>query len=163
MRSVPSAGRRSALVARELQLGIELKRLRRAELVHLHRVVDHQFGRLQRIDQLRIAAQRLHGIAHRRQVNHRGHAGEVLQQHAAGHEGDLLRRHALAVPRGQRAHVVGLHRLAVFAAQQVLQQNAQRVRQMLDRAAMRLNGTQPVNFKLLGTDTEGGATAESCS
>ena len=37
-------------VARVLQLGIQLERPGRAELIHLHRVVDHQFHRLQRID-----------------------------------------------------------------------------------------------------------------
>ena len=57
--------------------------------------------------------------------------------------------------------IVGLHGFAIFAAQQVLQQDAQRVRQMLDHAAMRLNGTQPVNLILFGTDTEGRATAEA--
>ena len=35
-------------VADEFKFGIELKRLRRAEFVHLHRVIDHQFRRLQR-------------------------------------------------------------------------------------------------------------------
>ena len=81
-------------VALELQLGVELKRLRRAELIHLHRVVDDQLGRLQRIDQLGIAAERLHGVAHRGQIDDRRHAGEVLQQDAARHERDLLRRDA---------------------------------------------------------------------
>jgi hypothetical protein len=41
-----------------------LKSARGAEFVHLHRVVDHQLGRHQRIDALRIAAQRLDGVAH---------------------------------------------------------------------------------------------------
>ena len=95
----PAQKRIALFVALELQLGVELERLRRAELIHLHRVVDHQLRRLQRIDQRRIAAQRLHRIAHRRQVHHRGHAGEVLQQHAARHERDLLRRNALASSR----------------------------------------------------------------
>ncbi len=79
-------------VALKFQLGIELKRLRRAELIDLHGVIDHQLRGLQRIDQPGIAAQRLHGIAHGGEIDHRGHAGEILQQHAAGHERDFLRR-----------------------------------------------------------------------
>ena len=139
-------------VALELQLGIELEGLRRAELIHLHRVIDHQLGRLQRIDQLGIAAQRLHGIAHGGQIDHRGHAGEILQQHAAGHEGDLLRRDRSCRPRGQRANVVGLHGFAVFAAQQVLQQDAQRKRQVADGATVLLERIEPVDFKFVVAD-----------
>ena len=127
---------------------LSLERLRRAVLVHLHRVVDDQFRRLQRVDQLGIAAQRFHGIAHGGQVNHRRHAGEILQQHAAGHEGDFLRRNALAGPRGERPHVVGLHRFAVFAAEQIFQQNAERVRQVLDGASLFFQCIKTIDFEL---------------
>ena len=67
------------LITLEFQLGIELKRLWRAELVHLHRVVNHQLGRLQRIDQIGVSTQRLHSVAHGRQIDHGRHAGEILQ------------------------------------------------------------------------------------
>src|SRR5690606_1323045 len=76
-------------VALELDLAVEVQRIRTAEHVDLHRVVDHQFGRDQRVDLSGVAAQPAHRVAHRRQVYHAGHAGEVLQHHAGRHEGDL--------------------------------------------------------------------------
>jgi hypothetical protein len=36
-----------------------------------------------------VAAERLHGVAHGGEVDDRGHAGEVLHQHAGRAEGDL--------------------------------------------------------------------------
>ena len=157
----PTQKRVPLSVARKLQLGIELQRLRRSEFVHLHRMVNYQFRWLQRIDQPWIAAQRLHRIAHCGEVDHRGHAGEVLQQHAARHERDFFRRNALLVPCRQRPHVLGLHLLAVLATQQILQQNSQRIRQMLHPAALRLNRTQAIDLKLFGTNVEGRPTAET--
>jgi hypothetical protein len=47
----------------------------------MHRVVDDEVDRAQRVDLLRVAAQRRHRLAHRGEVDHRRHAGEVL--HAA--------------------------------------------------------------------------------
>jgi hypothetical protein len=47
-------------------------------------VVDHEVDRRQRVDLLRIAAQLDHRFAHGGEVDHGGHAGEVLHQHAAG-------------------------------------------------------------------------------
>ena len=102
------------LVALKLQLGVELQRLRCAELIHLHRVIDHQLGRLQRIDQLGIATQGLHCVAHGGEIDHGGNAGEVLQQYPARHEGDFAVGYGLWLPRSQRAHVVGFHGFAVF-------------------------------------------------
>ncbi len=52
----PAQERVSLLVPQELQLRIQPKGVCRAELIHLHRMVDHQFCRLQWVDQLRIAA-----------------------------------------------------------------------------------------------------------
>ena len=109
------------LVALEFQFGIELKRLRGTVLIHLHRVVITNSAGCSGLIRLGIAAQRLHGIAHRSQVNHCGYTREILQQHAARHERNLLHGDGLARPRSERAHVVGLYGLAVFAAQQVLQ------------------------------------------
>ena len=104
-----------------------LERISAAEIVHHHRVVDHQIDLGQRIDLLRIAAQRLHRVAHRRQIDDRRHAGQVLHQHARRAEGDLAVRSLLG--GGQRLDVCGGYRLAVLVAQQVLEQNFQRIRQ----------------------------------
>ncbi len=117
-------------VAVVLEAGIELERIGGAEVVDLHRVVDDQFHRLQRVDARRVAAERGDAVAHRRQIDHAGHAGEILQQHAGRHERDLAvgvgRRR---IPAGQGADVVGLHESAVLAPQQVLEEDAQRERQ----------------------------------
>ena len=57
-------------VALELHFHVELPASRAAEVIDLHRVVDHQVDRNQRIDLLRVAAQPLHRGAHGRQVDH---------------------------------------------------------------------------------------------
>ena len=61
-----------------------------AEIVDDDRMVDDQIDGHQRIDLLRIAAQRRHRVAHRGEIDHRRHAGEVLHQHARRAEGDLV-------------------------------------------------------------------------
>ena len=63
-------------VALELALDILPEGVGRAEMVDRHRMVDHQVDRDQRVDPLRIAAERADGVAHRRQVDDRRHAGE---------------------------------------------------------------------------------------
>ena len=51
---------------------------------------------------------RRHRVAHRGEVDDRGHAGEVLQQHARRHEGDLAASaSAFGVPARERLDVVG--------------------------------------------------------
>ena len=121
-------------VALVLEVGVQLERAGGAEVIDLHRVVDDELDRLQRVDARRVAAERGDAVAHRRQVDHARHAGEVLQQHPRRHERDLavgVRRGR--VPAGQRADVLGLHERAVLAPQQVLEQDAQRERQPLHR------------------------------
>ena len=57
-------------VALELEFGVECEGHVAAELVHLHRMVDHQLGRQQGIDLLGVAAHARDGVAHRRQIGH---------------------------------------------------------------------------------------------
>ncbi len=149
------------LVAMELQVGVELQGLRGTKLVDLHRVIDNQLGRLQRIDQRWVSAKRLHRVAHGGEIDHGRHAGEILQQNAAGHEGDLLHRGALAVPRGQGADVIGLHCFAIFAAQQVFQQDAKGEWKVCDRASVLLESVETINFKFAIAGAEGGTAAET--
>ena len=96
-----------------------------------HRVVDHQVHRRQRVDALRVATGLGHGGAHGGQVDHRGHAGEVLHQYPRRAVLDLAIRAALGQPLGQGAQVVAGDGLAVFPAQQVFQQHLQRHGQAL--------------------------------
>ena len=55
-------------------------------------MVDDEIDRHQRIDLVGIAAERGHRVAHRGEIDHRRHAGEVLHQHARRAERDLVLR-----------------------------------------------------------------------
>ena len=92
-------------VAAELELGVPLDREPGREVVDLHRVVDHELDRDQRVDLLRVAAEVGHRGAHRGQVDDGRHAGEVLQEDAGGVVVDLLRRLRGGVPAGDRLDV----------------------------------------------------------
>ena len=88
-----------------------------------------------------IAAERLHRVAHRREIDHGGNAGEILHQHARRTERDLAigglglepLRDALDVFLGDGA--------AVFVAQQIFQQHLHRERKPR-------NSAQPVLLRL---------------
>ena len=99
------------------------------EVVDLHRVVDHEVDRHERIDLLRIAAEPLHGGAHGGQVDDARHAGEVLQHDAGRLERNLDLRRRRGLPAGERLHVVFGHLVAVAIAQQRFEQHADRVGQ----------------------------------
>jgi hypothetical protein len=61
--------------------------------------------RRQRVDLVRIAAELDHRLAHRGQVDDRGHAGEVLHDHPARRERDLVGRRRFRIPVEQRFDV----------------------------------------------------------
>ena len=120
-------------IALVFELDIAGERQRRAEFVDDHRMVDDQVDRHQRIDLLRIAAERCHGVAHRRQVDDRRHAGEVLHQHARRAIGDLDAGGALVgEPAGDRLDAFLGDRAAVLVAQQVFEQHLHRIGQLGD-------------------------------
>jgi hypothetical protein len=133
----------------------------RTEFVDLHRVIDDQLGRQQRVDPGGVAAQAPHRLAHGGQIDHRGNAGEILQQDAAGLKGDLVGGLGLGLPAGQRADVGGAHRAPVLRAQQILQQDAQRKRQTVRIQPRFFQRGQPVNRVLLVPDLERGQRAEA--
>ena len=144
----PAQERVALVVALELALGVDLEGVARAEHVDLDGVVDHELGRRQRVDLRGVAAQLGDRVAHRGEVDDRGHAGEVLHQHARGREGDLLARLRLRVPARERLDVLGAHRTIALGAQQVLEQDLQRERQAGDVEAL-LQRVQPVDLVLL--------------
>ena len=123
-RLAPAQERVALAVALDLELDVPREREPRGEQVDLHRVVDHELGRDQRVDPRRVAAELGDRVAHRRQVDDGRDAREVLQQDARGEERDLLRRLGMRIP-ASRPRGAGL----VARAQHVLEQHAERVRQ----------------------------------
>ncbi len=117
-------------VALVFEIHVALERVRAAEHVGDDGVVDHQFGRGERVDLVRVAAKFGDGLAHGGQVDNAGHAGEVLHDDAAGRELDLGRWLGVRIPAGQGTDVVGSDIEAVLGAQQVFQQDLQAVGQV---------------------------------
>ena len=148
-------------VAPELQVGVDLNGLRIAELVDLHGVVDDELDRLERIDARRLAAHFCHGIAHGRQIDDRGHAGEILEQHAARRERDLGVRLRARIPLGERANLLGPHRAPVFRAKQVLERYAERVRELAGGKARLVERVEPEDVVLAAGGAEDGAATKA--
>ena len=104
-----------------------------AEIVDHDRMVDDKIDRNKRIDLIRIAVQRDHGVAHCGEIDHRRHAREVLHQHARRAEGDLVLFFAAIVdPRRDRLDVFLLDGAPIFVAQKVLKHDFERERQLGD-------------------------------
>ena len=161
-RRLPPAQERVTLfVARKFDRRVQRQRLRLAVFVDLDRVIDDQLGRHQRVDPLSVATQFLDRCAHGREIDHRRDTGEILQENARRHEGDLVARLGLRVPAAERADVGLFDRLAVFVAQQVLEQDAQRERQPRRLKARLFEGRETVNFERALSDVEGAATTEA--
>ena len=66
-------------IALKFDIHILLKRGCSAGDIHHHRMVNHEVHRHQRVHLARVTTQAKQGIAHGGQVNHGGHAGEILQ------------------------------------------------------------------------------------
>ena len=117
-------------VAFVLQRDVELQRLLSPEVVGDDAVVNHELGGGQRVDPVRVAAHLGERLAHRGQINHARHTGEVLHDHARRRELDLLARLGASVPRSQGTDLLGGDVCPVLGAQQVLQQNPVGVREV---------------------------------
>ncbi len=154
----PAQERVALLVALELDRVVLGEGLRGAEVVHLHRVVDHELGGGQRIDHRRLAAELDDGVAHRGEVDDRGHAREVLEHHAGRRERDLAVGLGVRVPVRERGDVVGRDVRAVLVPEQVLEQDLERVRQGVDGA---FDGVKAVDLVGLRADFEGLTSAEA--
>ncbi len=64
---------------------------------------------IQWIDTGRIAAQLRHAVPHRGEIDHRGHAGEILHQHARGTKADFRAgRAAIAKPMRKSFDIAAL-------------------------------------------------------
>ena len=149
------------LVAFELELEVLAFGLLARKRVDLHRVVDDEIARHERIDLLRIAAKALHRCAHRREVDDAWHAGEVLQHDAAWQERDLDLARGVGAKVRDVAHVLLGHDIVVEVAQRLLEQHADREWQRAHaaEAAALENGEREVRERAL-SDLEGGLCAE---
>ncbi len=140
----PAKERVAFLVARELELGVQLERVGLAEVVDLHRVIDDELHRLQRVDAVGIAAEARDGVAHGREIDDT--AGTPVKSCSSTRAGanEISRGvRALDVPARERLDVGRLDEAAVLVAQQVLEQDLQRERQPRDlRKASGLKGGQ---------------------
>jgi len=86
-------------------------------------VITNEIDRNERIDLLGVTPQRLHGIAHGREIDHRRHAGKVLHQHARRAKRDLAFRGLGLEPLRNRLDIFLGDRAAILVAQQILQQH----------------------------------------
>ena len=105
------------------------------------------------------AAHRLHSVAHRREINDRRNAGEILHQHPRGTVGDLLARRGGRVPRRQSLDVVGRDGRAVLVAQQVLEQDFERIRKTAELVLP--DGAEPEDLILAAGGLNRGARAKA--
>ena len=145
-------------------LDVLAQRLGRAGVIDHHRMVDHQIDGDERVDLGGIAAQRDHRVAHGGEIHHRGNAGEVLHQHARGAEGDLVIRLALMLqPADDRLDVLFGDAAPVLVAQQILQHDLHRERQVCEAPASPFFSAafEGIILVRLGPDGEGLAAFET--
>ena len=111
-------------IAGIFELDVLFERLGVAEFVDHDRMVDHQVDRNLRVDLGGITTKLCDRIAHRGEIDHARHAGEILQQHARGAVLDFLAGGRVALPVGNRLRVFGRDgETAIFEAEHVLQQD----------------------------------------
>jgi hypothetical protein len=151
------------LVAFVFEFDVAGKGQRRAELVDDDRMVDDEIDRHQRIDLLRVAAERGHGIAHRGKVHHCRHAGEILHQHPRWPVGDLHAGGALVgQPAGDCLDALLGDGAAVLVAQQVLQQHLHRIGQLRNSGQAVLLGLDQIVIDIFrAAHVEGTAAIEA--
>src|SRR5438445_219175 len=147
----------------ELEVRIDLEGAGRAELVHDHRVVDHELGGEQRIHALRVAAHLHHRVTHGGEIHDRGDAREVLQQDARRHECNFFVRHLPGVPARQVLEIFGPDDAPIFAAQQVFEQDLQRVGEFGDGQSTALERVEAVDLVRPPARLQRGAAPETVS
>ena len=124
-------------------------------------MVDDEFDGLKRVDESGIAAEFAHGVAHGGEIDNAGDAGEILEQDAAGGKGDFFVGLGVFIPGSEGADFLLSHVAAVFGAEKILQQDAQRERQVFGRDALLVEGVEAVDFVLFVADFESGAGVEA--
>ena len=80
-RVLPPAKKRVTLLLREnSSSAFSSEGIRLSEVIHLHRVVDHELHRLERVDPIGIAAEAQNPITHGGEIHHGRDPGKVLKQ-----------------------------------------------------------------------------------
>ncbi len=139
------------------------QRFRGAEVVDDDRMVDHEVDRNERIDPVGVAAEGGHRVAHGGEIDDRRHAGEVLHQHARGAESDLVFVSAAAPRPGRdRLDVLLLDGASVLVAQQILEYDFERERQLGDAGeAILLGALERIDLVALRPDRQRFAAPET--
>ncbi len=113
--------------------------------VDLHGVVDDQVAGDQGIDLGCVGLVTRHAdntSTHGSKIDHRRHAGEVLEDHATGHEGDFDLADVLGIVVGQGFDVFGRVDVFVDIAEHRFEEHLDGVRQLVDLLA---EGAEVVN------------------
>jgi hypothetical protein len=139
-------------VALVLAGDVEGEGVARAVAVDLDRVIDDEVRRHERVDARRVAAEVGHRVAHRGEVDDRGHAGEVLEEDARGHEGHLDVVGRAGSPGGHRGEVGLGHDASTRVAQNVLEQDLHGHGQALEVRAT--DGVEPVDAQRAVADAK---------
>ncbi len=125
-------------------------------------MVDHEVDRHQGVDPARAPTERLDGVAHCREVDDTRHAGEVLEEDARRRVRDLPGSAAAGLITGQGLHVSRFHARAVLVAQQVLEEELDRVGDPPEIRDL-LEGRQAMDAVAPVTDLQGALGAEAVS
>jgi hypothetical protein len=144
-RLAPFEKRIALAVALELEERIGVVGAGGAEFVDLYGVVDDEFCGDEGIDAFRIAAQCLDGVAHCAQVDDGGDAGEVLHENTGGHVGDFATGLGLGIPAGEELDVSSGDIHAVFATEQILEQDFEAEGKLAQVEAARGKGGQSID------------------
>ena len=152
----PAQERVALAVALVLHVDVLAEGIAAAEEIDHHRMVDDEIDGDERVDALRVAAELHHGVAHGGEVDDRGHAGEILHQHAGRAEGDF----AVALPRrqplGHGADVVGADRPVILETEQIFEEHLQGKGQAMNAGEAVLLGIGEAVIIVLGAaDGEG--------
>ena len=141
-------------IAGIFEFDVLLESLGVAEFINHHRVVDDEVHGNLRVNLGGIAAELADRIAHGSKVDHAGHAGEILQEHARRAVLDFLARGRVLLPVDDRLGIVGADgETTVFETQHVLQQHLEAERQLRNIAQL---------FRRLGEGVIGVVLAVHC-
>ena len=127
------------------------------EQVGNHRVVNHQFGRRERVYFARVATQIDNCLAHGREVHDAGNTGEVLEDNACWSELNLGGGFRFRIPTAQRTDLLFGDVGTIFSAQQILQEDLQAKGQRL----VALDTGRAVNLVVFAPDIQAGLSTEA--